>query len=167
MSHPVRSLLGLLSHNFEMYLYCYFLLLFLPATAVQTFQGQKNEPDYRKQTETPREQQTSGSKRHAEEKERLVALSCMGHLWKKAPLSLLDSLHPFSPRGWWKPICCIQSRTCYNQFHRQIQSLCLLLMPAVQILSGDPNPCIKFFSIWEWYKIFCQEEWKTSSEDQH
>lgn len=80
MSHPVRSLLGLLSHNFEMYLYCYFLLLFLPATAVQTFQGQKNEPDYRKQTETPREQQTSGSKRHAEEKERLVALSCMGHL---------------------------------------------------------------------------------------
>lgn len=67
MNHPTRSLLGLLSHNFEMYLYCYFLLLFLSATAVQIFQGQKNEHDYRKQTKTPREQQTSGSKRHAEE----------------------------------------------------------------------------------------------------
>lgn len=67
MNHPTRSLLGLLSHNFEMYLYCYFLLLFLSATAVQILQGQKNEHDNRKQTKTPREQQTSGSKRHAEE----------------------------------------------------------------------------------------------------
>lgn len=146
MNHPIRSLLGLLSHNSEMYLYCYFLLLFLHATAVQMFQGQKNEPDYRKQIETPREQQTSGSKRHAEEKECLVALSCIEHLWKKAPLRLLDSLHSFSPGGWWKPICCIQSRTCYNQLHRQIQSLWLILMP-IQVFSGDLNPCIKFFSI--------------------
>lgn len=133
MNHPVKSLLGLLSHNFEMYLYCYFLLLFLHATAVQTFQGQKNEPDYRKQTETPREQQTSGSRRHVKEKECLVALSCIEHLGKKAPLRLLDSLHPFTPRGWWKPVCSIQCRTCCNQLHRQIQSLCLLLMPVLQI----------------------------------